>query len=108
MIAGDLRALWNTKSSASSGLSIQRAKGTKMPPEKPDEPRVQRESGWLIERYINGQLRFWDGRYIDDRGFVVSSGEATRFSREEDAAVVLAWLLGGHGRAAEHVWTESE
>ena len=63
-------------------------------------------SGWVIERYINSQLRFWGGRKTGDESFVNDSLEAVRFSREEDAAKVLAWCFEGHGRVAEHVWTE--
>lgn len=62
------------------------------------------ESGYVIERYINGELRYWEGRYVDDRAFITNASDAVRFARESDGAVVLAWLLGGHGRITQHVW----
>lgn len=60
------------------------------------------ETGWLIERYVNGELRYWCGRSADN--FLPKNDEAIRFARAEDAGVVLAWLCGGMGRVAEHMW----
>ncbi len=58
--------------------------------------------GWLIERYVNGELRYWCGHSIGD--FRPSHMDAIRFVRQEDANIVLAWLCGGQGRSAEHAW----
>ncbi len=58
--------------------------------------------GWVIERYINNELRYWGGRAVDN--FTAKNEEAIRFAREEDARLVLAWICGGQGRAAEHMW----
>jgi len=59
--------------------------------------------GWVIERYVNGELRYWCGRGIAD--FRPEHDEAIRFAREEDAAIVLSWLCDGQGRAAQHGWS---
>lgn len=67
-----------------------------------------RERGYLIERYINSELRFWNGRATDATGFVPDSNNATRFARAEDGAIVLSWLLGGNGRVACHEWIVNE
>lgn len=64
------------------------------------------ESGWVIERYYNSELRYWCGDYLDDRGFLPANDRAIRFSREVDANRVLSWLLGGVGRCAEHAWVK--
>jgi len=63
------------------------------------------QSGYVIERYVNSELRFWDGMYTDERSFMPKSETAIRFARECDAAHVLSWLLGGQGRVALHVWS---
>lgn len=65
------------------------------------------EVGVVIERHINSELRYFNGRFLDDRGFVPKHEEAIRFAREEDAVVILAWLLGGRGRVAEHIWRDT-
>lgn len=61
-------------------------------------------SGWVIEKYWNGELQYWTGRFIDARGWSSKHDEARRFARCEDASIVLAWLLNGEGRAVEHLW----
>lgn len=66
---------------------------------------MARESGWVIERHFNGELRYWNGRFSDPaKGFVPDHEKAVRFARQVDAAIVLAWLLDGNGRTAEHIW----
>lgn len=60
------------------------------------------EVGWVIERYVNSQLTYWCGRRGED--FHPENHEAVRFARQEDAARVLAWLCGGNGRSAQHMW----
>lgn len=60
------------------------------------------ENGWVIERYFNGQLCYWGGSSATD--FECDNLKAIRFARLADASYVLAWLLGGHGRAVEHMW----
>lgn len=72
--------------------------------------RLDDEYGWVIERHINSQLCYWAGRSIDvavPRAAIFSpkNEDAIRFARAADASVVLAWLLNGNGRVAEHVWT---
>jgi hypothetical protein len=62
------------------------------------------ETGWVIERFYNGELRYWIGSSTDDVGFLPDNQKAIRFAREQDATYVLSWMLGGHGRAAEHMW----
>lgn len=59
-------------------------------------------TGWLIERYINNELRYWGGRAADH--FTPKYDEAIRFARDEDANLVLAWLCNGLGRVAQHMW----
>lgn len=59
-------------------------------------------AGWLIERHVNSELRYWCGRAPDN--FLPKHDEAIRFARAEDANIVLAWLCGGVGRTAEHLW----
>jgi hypothetical protein len=63
------------------------------------------ESGWVIEKYINGELRYWNGWPLEMSCWVTENLRAIRFARETDAAYVLSWLLKGEGRAVEHVWT---
>lgn len=66
------------------------------------------ESGWVIERYVNSELRYWNGQFTDtSRGFSSDHKDAIRFAREHDASYVLSWLLEGNGRVAEHVWSET-
>lgn len=64
----------------------------------------ERQSGWVIERYINSELFYWEGRSTD-RHWSRDHNDAIRFARAQDAGIILAWLLDGQGRAAEHVWT---
>jgi hypothetical protein len=61
-------------------------------------------SGWLIEKHVNSELRYWGGRATDH--FTNKQDEAVRFAREADASLVLAWLCGGQGRAVEHLWRD--
>lgn len=58
--------------------------------------------GWVIERYHNSTLFYWNGRSSD--GFTGDIKEAIRFARDADASTVLGWLLDGHGRVAQHMW----
>ena len=60
------------------------------------------EQGWVIERYINSDLRYWAG--LTCESFSSESEKAIRFSRAEGAARVLAWLLNGQGRVVQHLW----
>lgn len=60
------------------------------------------ESGWVIERYVNSSICYWEGRSPD--GFIPDNAKAIRFSREVDASIVLAWLCGGNGKVSEHMW----
>lgn len=62
------------------------------------------EKGWVIERYLNSKLYYWEGERLDDVGFVTDHARALRFARQEDASKVLSWLLNANGRVAEHVW----
>ena len=62
------------------------------------------ESGWCIERHRMSELRYWDGTSVRDESFVPQHTDAIRFARQVDASRVLSWLLGGHGRVAEHLW----
>jgi hypothetical protein len=64
------------------------------------------ESGWLIERHVNSQLLHFNGKFTDERGFTPKHDDAIRFAREDDASTVLAWLLSGNGRVAEHIWSD--
>jgi hypothetical protein len=73
-------------------------------PAAPAPEWAAKESGWVIERHINSELRYFGGRFVDDRGFSSKHEDAIRFARQEDAAIVLSWLLSGFGRVAEHVW----
>jgi hypothetical protein len=66
------------------------------------------ETGWVIERYINSELRYWTGLSDRDDSFLPNHEKAVRFARETDAMIVLVWLLKGHGRAAEHMWCVME
>lgn len=77
-----------------------------------------KESGWLIEREMNGSLHYWTGRVDDMRtsgnisnnhaiGISLWSREsldALRFARRQDAEVILYRLCAGVGRVAEHGW----
>lgn len=69
----------------------------------------QAENGWLIERYINNQLHYWNagalGKGRKD-GFTSEVNDAVRFSREEDASIVLFHICDGQGRVAGHTWME--
>jgi hypothetical protein len=60
------------------------------------------ETGWVIERYVNSELRYWCGHRADD--FRPLYDDAIRFAREIDANIVLSRLCDGQGRVAEHKW----
>jgi hypothetical protein len=69
------------------------------------------ERGWVVEKHINGVLHYWNGRACFSLGqlqrgawWTTAHADAIRFARQEDAAVVLSWLLDGEGRVAEHLW----
>lgn len=64
------------------------------------------ESAFVIERYHNSIVEYWNGRFVDARGWETVHESALRFARREDADRVLAWLLDGGGRVAEHFWTK--
>ena len=73
---------------------------------RPPAAAVDRELGFVIEKYINGELVYWHGRtgaYV----WTAKHDEAIRFARAEDASVVLAWLLNGEGRVTEHMWVRA-
>jgi len=63
---------------------------------------------WLIERSLNSVPHYWNGKYVDDRGFTSNVNEATKFVNAGDAETVLSWLLQGHGRVAQHVWSSDQ
>ena len=63
--------------------------------------------GWLIERYINDKLHFWNAGALGHGrrdGFTDLIDDAVRFARQEDASTVLFHVCDGQGRVAEHVW----
>lgn len=71
----------------------------------------ERETAWLIERYHNSRIHYFDGsprQGVHSADFSAAWNEkadaAIRFAREQDAAVVLARCLGGIGRVAEHAF----
>lgn len=80
-----------------------------------------RESGWVIERFLFSELHYWTGdvfslavdgdlfsrRYLD-AGFKTDPNAALRFSRRQDAAMILRRLLADNGRVAEHIWLGKE
>jgi hypothetical protein len=61
------------------------------------------ESGWVIEKLNHSETIYWAGRGMEG-SFERDVNQAIRFSRAEDAALVLSWLFKGEGRVAEHVW----
>lgn len=62
-------------------------------------------NGFVIERHVNSELRYWGGHRADH--FTPNHEEAIRFARAEDAGIVLAWLCDGMGRIAEHTWDDA-
>lgn len=65
------------------------------------------ELGWVIERYINDRLHYWNaGSGMNGRtdGFTDRHEDAVRFCRQEDASMVLFRICGGQGRVAQHSW----
>lgn len=64
---------------------------------------------WLIERYIHNRIHYWSaggGGHGRSDGFSDRYEDAVRFSRFEDAAVVLSRLCEGYGRVAQHAWID--
>jgi len=79
--------------------------GLSGPCPKPPLPKSVEEVGWCIVRYIGSGLTYWNGRFLDSsRGFETDNLKAIRFARQEDASIVLSWLLGNEGAAQEHMW----
>jgi len=68
-------------------------------------PKIgQEEKAWLIE---TANQTYWMGRHTDNRGFTPKIDDAIRFSRREDAEVIIHWLMESHCcalRSAEHIW----
>lgn len=64
------------------------------------------EIGWVVERYRNGTLEYFEGRGADT--WTTKHNDAMRFSREEDASRACAWLCNDMGRATQHGWTPQE
>jgi hypothetical protein len=65
------------------------------------------EFAWLIE----GDGNYWDGKYVDSRGFTRDVNAALRFARREDAETVKHWLLQAHSfalRTTQHGWINGE
>lgn len=62
------------------------------------------ELGWVIELYRSSRLHYWNGTFLDDRGWSTDSLKAVRFARYEDASKVQHWLLGGIGNCTQHAW----
>ena len=74
-----------------------------------EKAQMTEESGWLIERWINSGLQYWNGMFLDSsRGFSSDNQRAVRFAREVDAPPVLSWLLDGQGKVSEHMWIGPE
>ncbi len=63
------------------------------------------EIGYVIERDINSELHYWAGKDVKD--FRTGHADAIRFSRFQDGTTVLAWMLGGHGRVVQHMWSSA-
>lgn len=66
----------------------------------PDE-----ELGWVIEKYIVGELNYWNGKRVDRAGWTTKNAEAVRFAREQDGWPILSWMLDGDGRITQHAWS---
>jgi len=62
------------------------------------------EIGWVIVRYINSELLYWNGNGVRDIDFEPNNLKAIRFARQVDAAIVLSWMLQGGGKVEEHMW----
>lgn len=66
------------------------------------------ELGYVIERYIDSALYYWNGR-TEGRGcWSTQHADAVRFSRFQDGAEVLSWCLDGYGRVAQHAWVDPD
>ena len=74
------------------------------------------KQGWLIERYFNGRLHYWNGRpansnwlgksnatNLDDGAWTEKPEDAIWFADEASAFGVLSWALGTVGRVAQHI-----
>ena len=64
-------------------------------------------SAWVIECYINSVLRYWDGNAQTPR-LTSDYDRAIKFADEASASRVLAYLLEGNGRVAQHGYIESK
>lgn len=67
-----------------------------------DDDRAASEMGWVIERHIDSELRYWAGRGPDD--WRLDHNEAVRFARRADAELMLTYHGKGIGRVVEHMW----
>jgi hypothetical protein len=68
---------------------------------------TSRECAWLIE---TPNSTYWDGHFLDGKGFTPKVADAVRFSRFQDAEAVKHWLLGTFAwtlRTAQHCWVDS-
>ena len=54
--------------------------------------------GWIIQRQLFNETRYWNGSTTEIQGFVRNEREAIVFVRECDAQTVLARIVGGPGR----------
>lgn len=66
---------------------------------------IPEQTGWVIERWVNSELRYWTGGSLGRESFLPDNAKAIRFARQQDAAYILSWLLEGQGRVAEHAWS---
>lgn len=68
--------------------------------------RLRDELGWLIEDGASPP-RYWNGHYVDERGFTGQQDEAVRFARFQDAETVRCWLVerGSYCKSVQHGWT---
>ena len=76
---------------------------------QPDTP--QPETGWLIERWINNKLHYWNAGALGHErrdGFTDLVDYAVRFASEKDATTVLYRVCAGQGRVAQHTWVDGD
>ena len=64
------------------------------------------EYAWIIERYMNSELYYW----APQAGMQWSADHnmAVRFTRNIDAASVLAHICNGQGRVVRHGWINQQ
>jgi hypothetical protein len=62
------------------------------------------QAAWVVERYTNGRLEYFQGRGADS--WTYKNDDAMRFAREQDAQRACGWLCNDMGRAAEHMWID--